>query len=182
MLHYAIKKRTLKFNEAKMKSSNEKIECGSCKYELAGDEDFCPNCGALLIENVYCTNHPEDGAEGVCVICSQAFCNGCGGTVENKFLCNEHEKFEIYQNMARVYGSSDEVSIHYAADCLEKAGLHPFVYSRKASPMHLGGSDYSLFRSAGDTSKHIINEIKLLVPCGEVLEAVRILGELDINN
>ncbi|MBZ0198962.1 MAG: hypothetical protein K8H86_03775 [Ignavibacteriaceae bacterium] len=164
-----------------MENKNNKETCGICEFELVGDNDFCPNCGALLIEEVECTNHPKVEAIGVCVICSQAFCNDCGGLTEDKFLCNEHENYETFQNMARVYGSSDEVTIRYAAECLEQAGLHPFVFSRKASPMHLGGADYSLFRASGDTSKHIVNEIKLLVPHGEVLEAEKILEELDIE-
>ncbi len=164
-----------------MEPSNEKNVCGICEFELAGENDFCPNCGALLIEDVHCTNHPEDEAEGVCVICAQAFCKNCGSITEEKFLCNEHEDYETFQNMARVYGSSDEVTIRYAAECLEQAGFHPFVYSRKASPLHLGGADYSLFRPAGDTSRHIVNEIKLLVPCGEALEAEKVLEDLDIE-
>jgi hypothetical protein len=46
--------------------------------------------------------------------------------------------------------------------------------------MHLGGTDYSLFRASGDFNGHIINEIKLLVPCPEVLSAEKIISELEL--
>jgi hypothetical protein len=46
--------------------------------------------------------------------------------------------------------------------------------------MHLGGTDYSLFRASGDFDGHIINEIKLMVPCSEVLEAEKLISEINI--
>lgn len=165
-----------------MESSGEKFNCVNCEIELIGDDDFCPNCGTVFIEDVYCTNHNDIDAEGVCVICAHAFCGECGGKYENKFLCSEHESYEIYQNMVRVYGTSNEADIRYTADCFKKADLHPFIFSRKASPMHLGGSDYSLFRASGDSANHIINEIKLLVPFSEVLQAEEVLKELEEQN
>ncbi|MEJ2103889.1 MAG: hypothetical protein P8X47_04845 [Ignavibacteriaceae bacterium] len=82
--------------------------------------------------------------------------------------------------MARVYGSSDFAQVNYIKSCLEQESLHPFIYSRKASPMHLGGTDYSLFRASGDFNGHIINEIKLMVPCSEVLDAEKIISELEL--
>ena len=83
--------------------------------------------------------------------------------------------------MARVFGSSDEAQILYLKECLEENSLHPFVYSRKSSPMHLGGSDYSLFNASGDFDGHLINEIKLMVPCSEVLDAEKIIKEIDLS-
>ena len=96
------------------------------------------------------------------------------------FLCDEHDGFEIYEGMARVFGSSDEVQIQYVKKYLEENNLHPFLYSRKALPMHLGGTDYSLFRASGDFNGHIINEIKLMVPWGEVLAALEKIEDLNL--
>jgi len=154
------------------------IICSNCKREIETDSDFCPTCGFLIIEDIKCTIHTSADADYVCVICSAPFCNNCGVIVSGIFLCAEHDFYEVYEGMARVYGSSDFAQVNYIKDCLEQATLHPFIYSRKASPMHLGGTDYSLFRASGDF--HTINEIKVMVPCAEVLAAEQIINELDL--
>lgn len=134
----------------------------------------------MFKDGVKCTNHPSKDADFVCVICSEPFCKKCGTTVSGIFLCVQHDCYEIYEGIARIYGSSDVAQINYIKGCLEQESLHPFIYSRKASPMHLGGSDYSLFRASGDFDGHIINEAKLMVPCSEVLSAVQIISKLGL--
>ena len=96
------------------------------------------------------------------------------------FLCNEHHGYEIVEGMARVLGGSDSAQIELAKSCLEQDGLHPFIFSRKASPISLGGPDYSLFRASGEFDGHIINEYKLMVPCQEVTKAERALKKLKL--
>ena len=54
-------------------------------------------------------------------------------------------------------GNSDVVQVEFAKSSLETAGFHPLVFSRKASPISLGGSDYTLFKAAGDSDGHVIN-------------------------
>ncbi len=158
----------------------KKIYCDNCELEIEESSDFCPRCGVLFNEGVKCTNHPSTEADYVCVICNDPFCKKCGTIVSGVFLCAQHDNYEIYEGMARVFGSSDVAQVNYVKGCLEQESLHPFVYSRKASPMHLGGSDYSLFRASGEFDGHIINEVKLMVPCGEVLEAVKIIKDIDL--
>jgi RNA polymerase subunit RPABC4/transcription elongation factor Spt4 len=157
----------------------EKIYCDKCRLEIDEDSDFCPRCGTLFSKGVKCPNHPSTDAEYVCVICNEPYCKKCGAIVSRVFLCGQHDFYEVYEGMARVYGSSDFAQVNYIKGCLEQETLHPFIYSRKASPMHLGGSDYSLFRASGDW--HIINEIKLMIPCSEVLAAEKIIEELDLS-
>jgi len=154
--------------------------CTNCSFEADDHSDYCPRCGTLFIENVNCEKHTTNNAKGVCVICGNPYCSDCGHSVKNIFLCNEHDGYEIYEGMARVFGTSDEVQIQYINKYLEENDLHPFVYSKKSSQMHLGGTDYSLFRAAGDYTGHILNEIKLMVPCNEVLEAKKLISELNI--
>ena len=153
--------------------------CNNCKYKIEETSEFCPKCGSLFITEIYCENHPQLEASGVCPICSLPFCENCGCKVNDTFLCNVHKNYEVYEGMARVFGSSDEVQISYLKECMEENNLHPFIYSRKSSPLHLGGTDYSLFRASGDFNGHLLNEIKLMVPCGEVLEAEKFLAEMD---
>jgi hypothetical protein len=159
---------------------SEQDYCSNCELKVDEDSDFCPRCGALFVEGIRCTNHTSMDADYVCVICSEPFCKECGAIVSGIFLCLQHDSYEIYEGMARVCGSSDVAQLNYIKGCLEQESLHPFIYSRKASPMHLGGTDYSLFRASGDFNGHIINEVKLLVPCSEVLAAEKIISELDL--
>jgi hypothetical protein len=160
--------------------SSTQFECGQCWNPIKDSDDYCIHCGALLIDGITCQNHPSRAATGVCVICSLPCCASCGEFVNCVFLCETHATYEIYEGMARVYGSSDSVQVDFSKTCLQEAGLHPFVYSRKASAISMGGPDYTLFRASGDYDGHIINEFKLLVPCHEVLEAEQRLKELKI--
>jgi hypothetical protein len=153
--------------------------CDFCELDIQSDSEFCPRCGTILIEDVFCNTHPDIEAYGVCVICAVACCEICGHSKNNVFLCNDHEDYEIYEGMARVFGASDEAQLQHIKGFLEQSELHPFIYSRKSSPMHLGGTDYSLFRASGDFDGHIINEIKLMVPCSEVLEAEKLISEIN---
>jgi hypothetical protein len=59
--------------------------------------------------------------------------------------------------------------------------LHPFLYSRKASAISIGGPDHTTFRASGEYDGHIINEVKVLVPCQEVLEAEKLLRDLEFK-
>ena len=82
--------------------------------------------------------------------------------------------------MARVFGTSDEIQIQYVKSCLEENSFHPFIFSKKSTPMQLGGNDQSLINLSGGLGEKIINEIKLLVPCSEVLEAEKLISGINI--
>ncbi len=152
--------------------------CPHCDAEVQADDDFCPLCGELFAEDLPCDQHSTRSAVGVCVVCAKPFCSDCGGRVQNRFLCHQHDALEIYEGMARVFGSSDAVQVEFAKSSLETADLHPLVFSRKNNPISIGGPDYTLFRAAGEYDGHIINEFKLMVPCQEVVSAEKKLREL----
>lgn len=156
----------------------DEFVCEICETELKGDENFCPACGTLFEENIFCTNHSDKAAEGVCLVCQKSFCKKCGKMYNGYFLCDEDSEYEIYEGMAKVYGSNDHLQINYYKEILEHEGFHPFIYSRKSNSLHLGAPDFSLFRPAGDSPSILINEFKLLVPLGEVLKAEEILNEI----
>lgn len=158
----------------------DEFECTNCGTVTEQDSDYCPRCGTLFIDNVFCVNHKKVEAAGICLICGEPFCEKCGHRVSNVFLCNTHDHYEIYEGMARVYGTSDEIQIYFVKKCLEDESLHPFIFSRKSSPMHLGGTDYSLFRPSGDYNGHLINELKLMVLCNEVLKSESIIKGLEL--
>ncbi len=162
------------------KSTNDELVCSHCHNDIIDTNEFCPSCGSLFKDSIVCENHRQREAEAVCIICCIPLCSECGGRVNGLFLCEKHENYEIYQGMARVFGMSDEAQARYAHSCLEQAGFHPFLYSRKVSPISLGGPDYTLFRASGEYDGHIINEIKVMVPCQEVVRAEQVLRDLDI--
>jgi len=155
------------------------FECENCKADAQESFEYCPECGSLFV-SAKCDNHTSNDASGVCIICSLPFCSECGGMVNNNFLCESHSGYEIYQGMARVYGSSDAAQADFVQSCLEQDGIKALLYSRKASPISLGGTDYSLFRSSGEFDGHIINEIKVMVHCQNVPRAEELIKELDL--
>ena len=152
---------------------SDKLLCDFCGTEISSDSEFCTKCGTIFIDDVSCFNHSDDDAKGVCAICHQAYCKRCGLRVNSIFLCNEHADYEIYEGMARVVGSLDEQQINYYKSVLEENSLHPFIYNNTVSPFSEGGGDRIL------TKGNLIYEIKMLVPCSEVLQAEKIIDEID---
>lgn len=162
-----------------MPGKNDNIVCSGCREEVNPEFDFCPNCGAIIIENVNCYVHQNREAIGVCIICSTPVCKKCGLKTDGHFLCKTHSNYEIYEGMARVFGANDSAMVELAKSELGKENLHPFIYSRKASPISIGGPEYTLFRASGEYNGRIINEFKLMVPCQEVETAESILKKLE---
>ncbi len=165
-----------------MNESEDNIyTCEECNNTVKEDDDFCPYCGSLFIDETFCENHTEIKAEGVCIICCNPYCKICGSKVNNHFLCKEHSGYEIYEGMARVHGSLDDTSAQYLKSCLEQEGLHPVLLSRH-SPF--GGRRQAplLFETMGDFSGHIANEIKIMVLCQEVLKAEEIIKTLNTSD
>jgi hypothetical protein len=158
---------------------SEPTPCPRCHGPVEEPSDFCPHCGTLLIEGERCSRHGDRPAAGACVICSEAACEECGRRVGGLFLCEEHREYEIYEGLARVYGTSDPAQAEYVQACLAQAGLHPFLYSRKSSPLSLGGPDYMLFRASGEYDGHIINEVKVMVPCQEFESAESVIADVE---
>jgi len=89
------------------------IYCNNCELEIEESSDFCPRCGTLFNKDVKCTNHPSTDAQYVCVICAEPLCKRCGSVVNDIFLCAAHEHYEVYEEMVRVYGSSDVAQVNY---------------------------------------------------------------------
>lgn len=57
------------------------------------------------------------------------------------------------------------------------------VYIRLFFPEKRAGSgDHTLFRASGEYDGHIVNEIKVMVPCQEVIQAEDILRDLEKNH
>jgi hypothetical protein len=163
-----------------MKNIKEEIlSCSMCKNEVKNDDDFCTHCGSVLVNNIKCNKHPKVGAEGVCIICCLPYCKKCGAFTKNIFLCDIHAEYEIYEGMIRIYGSLNDTPAQHAKTCLEQAGFHPILFCR-VQPQGGPRFVYTLFRPAGDSEGHIINEIKVMVPSQEVIKAEKTLNKLKI--
>jgi hypothetical protein len=112
------------------------------------------------------------------VICQKPFCQKCGSRVNKLSLCLNHERYEIVEGKARVFGDPDNVQAQHVAGCLEQAGLHPFIYSRRYNP----GADISPIFTWRQFGGHILGEIKVLIPFSEVLEAEKVLHSLGFED
>ncbi len=164
---------------SQQENEQEVFECSICKNQVDSDDEFCTECGTIFDDGINCSVHADIEAEGVCIICCLPFCNQCGANINKHFLCHTHSNYEIYQGMARVYGDLDDTNAQYVKSCLEQAGLHPFIYCKV---QHKGGSRlvYSLYEANGDSAGHIVNEIKVMVPCQEIVTAEDTLRELKV--
>jgi len=161
-------------------SKKDGYYCEQCRAVVTEDADYCSRCGSLFVDQVMCNHHAMTQAEGVCVICGVPCCKKCGEIVNNTFLCRQHAGYEICQGMARVYGLNDSSQAEYIMNILKEHGLHPFLYSRKATPLHMGAVDDAIIHPAGEYFGHTINEIKVMVPFPEALEAEAILKDMDL--
>ena len=149
--------------------------CKQCGIDVKEQDTYCPNCGTIFAEHIVCSNHLSADAAGMCVICRKPFCKDCCVWVEVCFVCNEHSEFEIYEGMAKVYETTDNVQSQFVTSCLEQGGFHPFLYSRRFNP----GADIAnitkMYRVFG---KHTIAGLKVLVPFEEALNARDFVKEL----
>jgi hypothetical protein len=130
----------------------------------------------MFKEGFDCFHHSSRAAAGFCVICGKPFCDTCGAEVMNVFLCNRHCNYEFHEGMARVFGHTDNVQVQYAAKCLQQAGFHPFVFSRRFNP----GADIARSIPLRVYGQHTIAELKVLVPFSEVLRAEKTLRSLSL--
>jgi len=154
------------------------LTCERCSQTVAGVDAFCKNCGVLFSDSLRCSVHPSVEASGVCVICSKAFCKDCGGDTDGIFLCDPHfAEYEIQEGMARVFGSTDNVLAQFVTTCLEQAGFHPFLYSRKFNP----GADLVAISAPRNFGRRSIVELKVMLPFSEVLASKQTLEELELN-
>ncbi|MBI5647388.1 MAG: DUF2007 domain-containing protein [Ignavibacteriae bacterium] len=153
-------------------------QCADCGNPVMQEDEFCPHCGSLFVDGVMCRRHPEQAARGVCIVCCTPFCGDCGKTSSNMFLCEEHQKYEIYEGMARVYGTNDEAGAHYIVECLKQQDIPAVAFSRVSSTLTFGGPDYTMFNAVGDYMGRIINEFKVMVPCQLVEKAESLLEEI----
>ena len=151
-----------------------KIVCAFCESPVNEDDDFCSECGTLFIEEVNCVNHSQIPADGVCIICGLPYCKECGYRVNKLFLCSLHSDYEIYEGMAKVFGTPEKVDAEFIKSLLIQNGLHPVLFSREGpygGAKHMFSFSQSKQRSAGN----LITEVKVLVPCTEVIDAEEIL-------
>jgi hypothetical protein len=149
------------------KSVKSKLTCERCNELVLTKDTYCQNCGGLFSDDLHCTKHKSVPADGVCVICSKPFCINCGGDVNKVFLCNLHFDHDVFEGMARVFGSMDNVRVHFAHTCLKQAGYHPYIYSRKYNPV----ADKVAITAIRNFGNHPATEQKVLVPFSEVLKA-----------
>jgi len=64
--------------------------CGVCGGLLAGDEAFCPACGAAFEDAPACGAHPGEPALARCVVCAQSLCGDCALERDGRSVCGEH--------------------------------------------------------------------------------------------
>lgn len=162
-----------------MEEESAAAECSFCNSEIKSDDDFCPSCGSLFV-NAGCVNHPGKEADGVCVICTDPFCNQCGLFVNDiLFLCNKHSEYETIEGMANVFSSPDEINVNLVKSTLEQEGLHPILFSKNSGYGEPRIMEI-IYGTMGNYLKDGDKEIKVMIPFQEVIKAEELLKQLQI--
>jgi len=157
--------------------NNELYICDHCDNSVDEEDEFCPHCGSLFSDDIYCINHTNVEADGVCVICCEPFCYQCSEWVNNILLCKNHASYEIYEGMARVYGTTDDSLAQHVQQCLEQADLHPVIFSRMKSHSRAASGLSTIHHTSHG---HKLNEIKIMIPFQEVQKAEEIIKDLKL--
>ncbi len=147
------------------------VTCSNCGNPVNDDDDFCPRCGSIFSDSVFCDKHKRVEAEGVCIVCGVPCCDDCGADIDGIFLCNRHSDYEIYEGMVKVFGNDDEAKVEIVKSRLEEAGLHPELFHLRRSKDR-GHAEYEPIETGEDFNS---SEIKLMVPCEEVEKAEEVL-------
>jgi hypothetical protein len=128
------------------------LTCENCGKQVSDDDASCPGCGALFTDLYVCCQHTSVAAAGVCVICSQPFCDECGKIRGQIFLCDAHATYVINEGMVRVFWNRGALESQIAATSLSQAGLHPFT----------------------------IADLEVFVPLSEIRQAENVLKEIGL--
>jgi hypothetical protein len=159
-----------------MKKELPNTICSRCNYPVKEDDDFCPECGTLFLENVECKNHKNIPAEGVCIICCEPFCKDCGFFVNDiYFLCNEHSDYEIFEGAVCVYSDNDAGHVKQIETFLIENGLHPIIKSEKMAFRNNYSPHNFIYGSIEEINIANPDNINIFVPCQEVLTADNLL-------
>ncbi|MBN1398829.1 MAG: zinc-ribbon domain-containing protein [Bacteroidetes bacterium] len=150
------------------------IKCSYCSEEITDDSDFCPHCGALYIRDaeIYCDEHPQNKAGGVCIICHKVCCDECGVEVDGRSFCLVHQNVKVEQDWAEVFESSEISDAEMVKSFLESIGHK--VLGHNFNSMGFiwgGGGDSPVSRS------NINKPVRVFVPIPEYLDAARELEE-----
>lgn len=151
--------------------TDDEFVCSNCGNEIEDDYDFCPHCGSILSEGVFCDKHGRIAAVGVCVVCGVPCCAKCGSEVNNTFRCARHVSCEMFEGMVKVYGTHEEAEAEFTKSRLDAAGLHPALFHLRRS-MDRGHVEYEVYT---ENENFNASEIKVMVPCEEVADAESIL-------
>jgi hypothetical protein len=157
-----------------------KTVCPNCECEVQSDDDFCPDCGTLLIEDVKCSVHQDENAEGVCVICREPFCNKCGAFVDDDFFCKNDSRVQFSEGRSNILESDNPQQIDIVKNILDEKGLHPLVISSKGGhyKSHIIAVDPNEIFPTGTSDDFPKSYLMILFQ--EVIKAEEVLRELKL--
>jgi len=150
------------------------IKCYYCGEEITDDSDFCPHCGTLFVDgkDIFCDEHPQKSALGVCVICQKLICDECGVEIHRRNFCMGHRKVKVQQDWAEVFRSTEISDAELVKSVLESAGHKVSVQNfNSIGFIWDGGGDSPISRS------NINKPAKVFVPIPEYLKAVEEISE-----
>ena len=140
-------------------SEAEVYHCPRCGEDYRGGRG-CPACGALR-EPVPCALHPDRSAQGQCVACGNAVCEGCAASSQVAFLCQEHRAVRMTEGWAEVYTTTSEFEAQLLRDNLRAEGIDAQIYSQRDRIFSVDLGELSI--------------VRLLVPVWSYLDAMEVI-------
>ena len=151
---------------------SELTKCHNCSEEVTEDSDFCPHCGVLFAEagEVFCDEHLQESAIGVCIICRKVCCEDCGVKVAGRIFCQAHRKVKVQEDWAEVFRSTEVADAELVKSLLESTS-HKVLCQNFNSIGFVwdGGGDSPISRS------NINKPAKVFVPIPEYLQAMEVV-------
>jgi hypothetical protein len=137
------------------------VTCERCGEEFE-EADSCPACGKAR-EAFECRQHPENVADGRCVLCGKSLCRQCVASDNRAMLCEDHRHTTVIQGWAQVYSTASEFEARLLRDNLLAEGIHSQIYSQRDNMFSLEIGELSI--------------VRLLVPAWEHEHASRVIRE-----
>jgi hypothetical protein len=120
------------------------FRCERCDEEFT-NADACPACGKARVAFT-CELHPENQAEGRCVVCGRAVCEQCDHGDGRVNLCAEHSTTVVIEGWAQVYTTTSEFEARLLRDNLLAEGIDAQIFSQKDNMLSVDLGELSIVR------------------------------------
>jgi len=149
---------SLLFSLPAEKEKKELLQCENCDNNVTEKDSYCPSCGAVFEDGVFCEKHPKKEALSRCMICNTYLCEECLTEIDKRAFCPEHREYSSP-------GSSSDLVIIRHCETYEELSLIKSLLDSE-------GIGYFV-RGEYEANRHYPYEIE--VKWADALEAINLI-------